>query len=64
VNCCAGAFGDGTDGRSATVPTVAADAPPASKVAPTAPNTGTISFRRFRFEARFVIGIARFSHAF
>src|SRR2546429_9713618 len=46
------------DGKSAVGTAVAADAPPASdKDMPTAPTTGTASFRRFRFEARFVCGI-------
>jgi transposase len=46
------------DGTSAVGTAVAADAPPASdKDMPTARTTGTASFRRFRFEARFVCGI-------
>jgi hypothetical protein len=39
------------DGTSNASPLVAADAPPASeKDTPTSPNTGTASFKRFRFE--------------
>jgi hypothetical protein len=46
------------DAVSAVGTAVAADAPPASdKDMPTAPTTGTASFRRFRFEACFVCDI-------
>jgi hypothetical protein len=50
---------DGVEDTS-TAGTAAADAPPASDIeTPTSPNAGTTSFRRVRFEARFVSGIVR-----
>jgi len=52
------------DGTSAVGTAVAADAPPASeKDALTTPTTDKASFGCFRFEARFVCGMLRSSHA-
>ena len=46
-------------GMSPTEPTVAADAPPArDRDTPTAPNTGTTSFRLDRFDACFARGMS------
>ena len=50
-------FRTGADGISAVDPPVVAEAPPASKDAPTTPNIGATSFRRLCLEASFAFGI-------
>lgn len=47
----------------ATGPPVVAEAPPASRDNPAAPNTGTVFFAAFRFDACFARGIVNSLHA-
>jgi hypothetical protein len=54
----------GTAAAATAGPPVAAEAPPASRDNPAAPNTGTAFFAAFRFDTGFARGIVRFLHAY